>query len=310
MDTANLITFIAIADSKSFSQAAEKLYLTQPAISKRIKALEIEMKTKLFDRLGRQTALTEAGHILYKRAQIILQQMEDSQREIQNLTGQVTGKLNIATSHHIGLHRLPHVLEHYSQQYPDVLLDLHFMDSEQAYRDVQAGKFELAIITIPNNIIPNVTAPNKQNSELIAEIIWEDILEFVVGHTHPLAAQAHAIPVNHPLTELAKHRAILPAKNTYTRRIIEQAFKQSEQPISTSLSTNFLETIKMLVKVGLGWSVLPQTMLTDELVVINVTNVKLVRRLGVIRHPARTLSNAAKEMINMLNDDNNCASTT
>jgi len=296
MDTTNLTTFIAIADLKSFSQAAEKLFLTQPAISKRIKALESEMNTKLFDRLGRQTALTEAGHILYKRAQSILQQMEDSQREIQNLSGQITGKLSIATSHHIGLHRLPHVLEQYNQRYPEVFLDLHFMDSEQAYSKVQAGKFELAVITIPD----------EKNNELISEVIWEDTLVFVAGHSHPLANTDQHSRTEQTLTELAKHRAILPAKSTYTRRIIEQVFKQSKQTIETSLSTNFLETIKMLVKVGLGWSVLPQTMLkdellADELVVINIKNVNLVRHLGLIRHPSRTLTNAATEMINILN---------
>ncbi|NOZ52100.1 MAG: LysR family transcriptional regulator [Gammaproteobacteria bacterium] len=302
MDTTNLTTFLTIAELKSFTQAAETLFLTQPAISKRIKALETEMNAKLFDRLGRQTTLTEAGHILYKRAQIILQQMQEGQREIQNLSRQVTGKLSIATSHHIGLHRLPPALEQYNQQYPDVLLDLHFMDSEQAYHQVMAGKFELAIITIPNN------NTNNNKSELIAKTIWEDKLEFVVGPTHELVSNTNRStkktephsPIHKSLTELAQYPAILPAKNTYTRQIIEQTFKQSEQRIATSMSTNYLETIKMLVKVGLGWSILPHTMLTDELTILKINNITLTRHLGLVRHPARTLSNAATAMVSIL----------
>ena len=289
MDTTSLKTFLSIAETGSFSGAADRLYLTQPAISKRIQALENELGTQLFDRVGRQTLLTPAGEIFYKRAQIILQQLEDSQREIANLSGEVTGTLHIGTSHHIGLHHLPPILKRLNQQFPDLTLDIHFMDSEAAYREVFTGKLELGIITIPDTA----------GEELNLRVIWEDPLEFVVGKSHILAAK-HSTKRQLSAQEIAHHDAILPSKNTYTRQILEAAFGKLHCELNTTLSTNYLETIKMLVNVGLGWSLLPRSMLRKELVVLKVPRMQLQRNLGVVWHPKRTLSNGAAAMMELL----------
>ncbi|WP_455220311.1 LysR family transcriptional regulator [Kaarinaea lacus] len=291
MDTASLKTFLTIADTGSFSLAAERLYLTQPAISKRIRTLETELDARLFDRVGRQTLLTPAGEVFYKRAQIILQQLEDSQREIDNLSGEVAGTLHIGTSHHIGLHRLPPVLKRLNQEYPRLTLDIQFMDSEVAYRQVQQGKLELGIITIPNS----------PEHELKTRRIWKDALEFVVGKSHPIATtmtakKPHAIT----LKNLSQYNAILPAKSTYTRQILEAVFSTQNLDIKTTLSTNYLETIKMLVSVGLGWSALPRTMIDKDLIVLNLPRLQLQRNLGIVWHPKRTLSNGATAMMELL----------
>ena len=116
LELSNLQTFVTVAETGSFSQTSEQLFLTQPAISKRIAALEKELGTRLFDRIGRHVDLTEAGTALLPRARQILMQVEDSRRAISNLTGQITGKLSIGTSHHIGLHRLPPILRQFSSQ--------------------------------------------------------------------------------------------------------------------------------------------------------------------------------------------------
>ena len=103
MDIANLNAFVSVAETGSFSTASEHLYLTQPAISKRVSALETELDIQLFDRIGRKVTLTEAGAALLSRARSILQQVEDTKRAIKNLSGHISGKLSIGTSHHIGL---------------------------------------------------------------------------------------------------------------------------------------------------------------------------------------------------------------
>jgi len=291
MDTASLKTFLAIAETKSFTVAAERLFLTQPAISKRILALENELATRLFDRVGRQTLLTPSGEIFYAHARVILQQLQDSQQEIDNLRGEVSGTLHIGTSHHIGLHRLPPVLKQVTQKYPDLTLDIHFMDSEVAYRAVQDGQLELGIITIPY----------AAELELNYKVIWNDPLDFVIGKSHPLAKDFSRTPANIiTLKELSQAKAILPAKSTYTRQILEAAFSKQGMEIKTTLSTNYLETIKMLVSVGLGWSVLPHTMVNKELIVLKLPRLQLRRELGVVWHPKRTLSNAANRLMELL----------
>ena len=98
MDLANLNAFIAIAETGSFSGAGERLHLTQPAISKRIAGLEQQLKVRLFDRLGREVGLTEAGRALLPRAYQILNVLDDTRRALTNLTGEVSGRLTLATT--------------------------------------------------------------------------------------------------------------------------------------------------------------------------------------------------------------------
>jgi len=285
MDTANLKTFIAAAELASFSLAAEQLYLTQPAVSKRISALESELGTRLFDRIGRRVSLTEAGRMLLPRARDILAEIDDSRRQIANLSSEVGGRLSIGTSHHIGLHRLPPVLRQFTRRYPQVELDLRFMDSEAACRAVQSGQLELGIVTLP-------PAPP---AELDSEVVWPDPLQVVVGSEHPLAGERKP-----GLAQLAAHPAILPSHGTYTREILERALARDGIRLRVGMTTNYLETIKMLVGVGLGWSVLPRTMLSDELRTLDVAGIALARQLGVVRHRQRTLSNAARAMLGQL----------
>lgn len=285
MDTVNLQTFIAAAELESFSLAAERLYLTQPAVSKRIATLEGELNAALFDRIGRRVSLTEAGRELLPRAKAILRDIEDSRRLISNLTGSVAGRLSIGTSHHIGLHRLPPVLRQFTKAYPEVALDLQFMDSEAACRAVQTGDLELGIVTLPLEPL----------ADLQSELIWPDPLDVVVGHDHPLARQ------NKPsFAQLAAYPAILPSPGTYTRELLEQTLGKKGMQLTAGMTTNYLETIKMMVSVGLGWSVLPRSMLGKELIPLKIRGITLVRQLGIVRHRARTLSNAASAMINTL----------
>jgi len=279
MDIQNLKAFIQVNDCHSFSRAAEKLFITQPAVSKRIASLEQELGEALFDRIGKRVQLTAAGEALMPGALRILAERDESKRLINNLNNKVCGTLSIGTSHHIGLHRLPPVLRAYTAAYPDVDLDIHFMDSEEACQAVLNGKLELAIATLPEHNIKN----------LHTKIIWPDPIGVVVNKTHPLAQQQS---INR--SELLKHAAILPSQQTFTRALMEKALKLQHSTLKVTMETNYLETIKMMVSIGLGWSVIPISMLDNELSLISVNGIIMQRQLGVARHQARTLSNAGK----------------
>jgi DNA-binding transcriptional LysR family regulator len=285
LDIAALRAFIAVADSGSFSHAAKQLYLTQPAISKRVASLEDELDAKLFDRIGRSVTLTEAGRALLPRARGILVELEDSVRAISNLSGKVHGTLRFGTSHHIGLHRLPPALRRFTQQHPQVRLDIHFMDSEAACLAVEHGELELGIVTLPP----------EPSACLRIRPVWPDPLSIVVSRDHPLTSKPSV-----KLSDLAQHPAILPAVNTYTRQIAERAFSEIGLKLDIALSTNYLETIKMLVAVGIGWSLLPTTMLDAQLRQLAVKQLSLQRMLGIVHHRERTLSNAALALIGLL----------
>src|SRR5205807_8177404 len=118
----------------------------------------------------------------------------------------VSGRLSIGTSHHIGLHRLPPVLRAFARKFPDVDLDIHFMDSEIACQAVLAGKLELGVVTLPTQPLPH----------LETRMIWPDPMAVVVSIQHRLAKQKKVT-----LRDLAAHPAVLPDEATYTHRIIK-----------------------------------------------------------------------------------------
>ena len=116
MDINALKAFVEVARSGSFSQASSNLFLSQPAISKRIATLENQLDLKLFDRIGKKVFLTEAGTKLLPKAVEVLQQTDDIKRLASNMENQVSGPLILGTSHHIGLRRLPPVLKTFIKQ--------------------------------------------------------------------------------------------------------------------------------------------------------------------------------------------------
>ena len=291
MDLATLKAFIAIAELGSFSEAAERLHLTQPAVSKRIASLEQQLDVRLFDRLGREVGLTEAGRALLPRAYQILNVLDDTRRALTNLNGEISGRLTLATSHHIGLHRLPPLLRAFTRAHPQVALDIQFLDSEVAYEEVLHGRAELAVITL---------APETREP-VHAVAVWDDPLDFVAAPEHPLARAASI-----SLADVAQHPAVFPGGNTFTHHIVRRLFEAQGLSPNIAMSTNYLETIKMMVSIGLAWSVLPRTMLDEQVARLPLPGIQLRRQLGYISHTERTLSNAARAFMQLLDEHADC----
>jgi len=287
MDTNQLHAITAVAETGSFSLAAGKLHLTQPAISKRIAGLEQQLGPPLFDRIGKRISLTEAGALLLPRARSLLRDMDDALVDIHNLSAEVGGRLVMAASHHIGLHRLPPVLRLFTRRYPRVQMDISFLDSEEAYRRVLHGDMELAVVTLAPKAIGGIEQ----------RLLWPDPLAVMTSPDHPLAGSG---PTG--LGDLLGHPFILPDGNTFTRQLVEDVFRDHGLVLGDGMTTNNLETIKMMVSVGMAWSVLPLSMQDHQLVALPLPAVSLHRDLGYIRHRDHTLTNAARAFIGLLED--------
>ena len=285
MDSLALKAFMAVAEQGSFSRAADQLFLTQPAVSKRIIKLEQQLKTRLFDRIGRNVYLTVAGQHLLPKAKAILEAMADTVDELTNLSGRVGGQLRIATSHHISLHRLPKPLSKFIALYPQVELDIQFAESEVIYEGLLQGRWQLGIITLNP----------EPDTQIQQQAIWQDKMQFVAAPEHPLTQQ-YSIE----LSQLSSFPALLSKTNTFTRSIVEQDFAAQNLALNVAMSTNNLDTIRMMVSIGMGWSILPHTLINSQIKVIDALSKPIVRQLGCAWHQQRSLSNAATAFIELL----------
>jgi DNA-binding transcriptional LysR family regulator len=145
----------------------------------------------------------------------------------------------------------------------------------------------MAIITLPAITPPSISATR----------VWDDPLALVVGKMHALASR-DTIDVE----ELADHEAILPGINTYTRALLEEKLALTGSKLRVGLSTNYLETNKMMTSIGLGWTILPETMLDGSVKKIAIRDISLRRELGYVTHIDMTLSNATRAMIELLDN--------
>ena len=284
MNLAAFEAFVRVMETGSISMAADLLFITQPAVTKRIHSLEDYFGVKLFESAGRGVQATHAAQSLLPKVKNWLNELGDIHHTLSHEQSEVRGKLKIGTSHHIGLHHLPAHLKKYVQQFPEVKLDVHFVDSEQAHEQVLAGDLELAFLTLP-----------PQGDERLRYITnWEDPLIFVVAPFHPLAQMK-----NLKLQDLIEYPSLLPAAQTYTTQITLTEFERQGLKPKITMSNNPLESIRMLVSIGLGWSVLPKTLLNQDLQQLDIP-LDMNRQLGMVWHPARTQSRAVQELIEMM----------
>ena len=284
MNLAAFEAFVKVMETGSISLAADQLFITQPAVTKRIHSLEEYFGVKLFESAGRGVQATHAAHSLLPKVKNWLNELGDIHHTLSHEQGQVQGRLKIGTSHHIGLHHLPDHLRRYVQDFPDVTLDVHFVDSEQAHEQVLAGDLELAFLTLPP----------QGDDRLQYVTIWNDPLVFVAAPFHPLAQQKRL-----KLEDLTQFPSLLPAAQTYNSQITLAEFEKQGVKPKITMSNNPLESIRMLVSIGLGWSVLPKTLINQDLQQLDI-NLEMNRQLGMVWHPGRTQSKAAQALVNFM----------
>ncbi|MDV3503579.1 LysR family transcriptional regulator [Marinobacter sp. M-5] len=284
MDANLLKAFLTIVDQGSFSEAAEILHLTQPAISKRLATLENQLSSPLIDRSHRQIRLTSAGARLLPHARKILDEIHNARVALSPDSATVEGELHIIASHHIGLHHLPNWLRRFTRDFPGVSLSLQFMESDAAYEQMRKRNAELAFVTLSDSMAGHYSVYEQ----------WSDPMAFVAGPEHALA------DLDAPtLADLARHSALLPDTTTATYRVVSRLFLEANLPLHPQMPTNYLETIKMMTSVGLGWSVLPLSMVDESVRRLDL-GFPVTRVLGAVGLSGRQLSGAARALIEVV----------
>ncbi len=281
-----LKTFVAVKRYSNITQAAQFLGLTQPAISKRIATLEQQLNCQLFYRIGSGLVPTQAGKILSPASDDILNLIDNTIADIRSLGDTLSGNLEIACSHHIGLYQLPKVLAQFKKALPAVKLHFHFTESEDAYLQAYNGVVDLALLTLPE----------KSDGQVIQQLLWTDEMEIMIAASHPLI-QSNQQNNSQALLEVP---AIFTDDTDFTRLRLEQKFSNYKLNKSNDFGANNLELIRMLIEAEQGWGVLPTSMRNNKLKSIQLKKMNFSRPLGYAYHKQRHPNKAAVEFINIV----------
>ena len=289
MDFYQLTYFRKVCETQSLSRAAEELRLTQPAVSKQIKALEDELGERLFDRIGKRVFLTRAGEMLYGHVDRILRSVQEAKTAVKDMATECSGELIIGTSDHISIHRLPGVLKSFITAFPKVDLKLRCHRSETILEMAGKNLVDLGVITLQQ------TPPS-----MVAKTVWRDPMSLVFPKGHPLEAMAKV-----RLKDAVKYGMILTESETETRNMINDVFRSRSLSPNVTMEVAYIETIKSLVKTGLGISILPDKAIEEEvrsgvLSRARIADATFVRELGVVYLKDKFLSRPAVEFLNYL----------
>jgi len=249
MEFDQLQALVALAQERNFSRAAHRLYITQPAVSLKIKALETELGVVLFERTPRDVRITEAGALLLERAQWILREQERAREDLRELQGLGRGTLRIACSENISRYYLAPVVAKYLAKYPQVELIIQNMPSPASELAVARGDVDVAFTLLP------LDQPDLQSKVVLA---YRDV--GVCSKQHPLAKRQRVT-----LVDLAKHRLLLLNPSTKSHQLIAADFARQSLRPKDVLELGGAETQKEFARVGLGVGVVPgYTMETSQ----------------------------------------------
>ncbi len=283
MDFRQLEVFLAIAKFKSFSKAAEHLYLTQPTVSNHLSNLESDLNTVLINRSrsNKNISLTRAGELLYDYAINIINLRENAKFKLGEFKGKIVGNIEIASSTVPEQYIIPGIICEFNKIYPDVTFTICHYDSAQVVKGIINGDIDFGIVgaKIPHNQLKYVD-------------LTEDELVVVIPYGGSVQ-NADATEVR--LKDLLKEKFILRERGSGTRSIIEKSLKRENIDINKLQVIAYIEnaeTIKQCIRRGLGISILSKCTIEDEikykqLDYINISGTELKRNFYFVYHSQR-----------------------
>jgi DNA-binding transcriptional LysR family regulator len=291
MQIETLKIFCDLVETQSFSQAAERNFVTQSAVSQQVRGLEEKFKRRLLERVRgrREVRLTDSGRSFYEESRSVLAAYEGLQERMRALDGTVSGTVRVATVYSIGLHELPPVVRRFMGLYPHAKIDLEYSRTTRIVRDVLSGSIELGIVAYPE----------KRRGLTILPLAG-DRLVLICPPTHPLAERKKI-----RATELSGQDFVLFERDIPTRRATDRIFKAHGVTLHRVAEFDNIETIKRAVEVGFGLAIVPRLSVLDEqksgqLAVVALAEAEWTRTTGIIHRSDRTLGTAARKFIELL----------
>jgi DNA-binding transcriptional LysR family regulator len=288
LDTRQLRAFVTLAQTASFTQAARQLHLSQSAVSHSIRALEEDVRCRLFDRVGKSVHLSLAGEHLLVHAQRVLAEMNDARQTLHELAKWGHGRLRIGASTAACQYILPTALREFKDSFPQCLIQIEPGDAPEVAEFLRQNRIDLAL-----------TLQHPRESQMEFCPLFTDELQFLVGPLHPWA-QAGRVE----RSQVERQQFILYTRTSCLFRLIEDHFRRDGIVLPTSIELDSTEAIKELVKLGLGVSILAPWVARKELAegslcALPLGRRKLARRWGIRYRKGQRLTLAQETFIGL-----------
>lgn len=288
LENFRLVVFRAVAEQLSFRKAAEQLYLTQPAVSQQIKALEEDLGIRLLDRSGTHAKLTAAGEVLLAHARRSRDILLAAAHEVSSLSGSFAGQLTLGASTTIAQYVLPHLLSEFCREHPRVSPALISGNTEEIVNAVRDEHVSLGFIEGP-----------PRSRDVKTEPFLEDELVLIVPAAHEWAERPQVA-----CAEIATVPLILRERGSGTRRIVEMALEHRgirRRSLRVVMELDSSEAIKSAVEAGFGvgfvsrWAVAKDSRLGQGIRVVSLAGVNLHRKFLAVSRKGPEYQGLAQE---------------
>lgn len=290
MDLHYLKLFNTLASELSFSKAADKLFISQPAVSMQIKKLETELSVKLFDKVGKSIFLNDNGKMLYEFTKKIFTLVDEAEACFKSQSGILKGVINIGASNTPGTYIMPRILGEFKEVYPDVNTNLHVGNTYEIDRMIFENRVDFAVNG--GDIL--------YSSEVNVEKLMNDEVMLVSSPNNRLAELEYV-----ERDDLKSARYITHEKNSQLCKLLEDILNELGLPANIAMTLGSIDAIKQAVSADLGISAIPRSAICMELKFgllkqFKIKDKKWLYPYNLIYHKKRQLSVSAKKLMELV----------
>lgn len=292
MDLRQLEMTLAVAENGSFTKASQQLYVAQSAISRKIKLLEEELGEPLFKRVNKKVYVTPAGETLLRYARKIFQDLRNARLEVSEIAHLERGHLRIGAGMMACINILPPVLEKFKALHPRIELQVITGPTEVLLVKLRDNAIEVGVFTLP------IQYPDLE----VVPLITEEIV-MATSPKHPVLSKRRWIKAE----DIQDYPLIIFPQGAHTRSVLEEFFKRAGIVPRIVMETENVATIKPLVRINLGVSMIPFRSVAEEvrrreLHCLRIRNHKVTRQVGLVYHKSEHLPRILLELIQLFKE--------
>jgi DNA-binding transcriptional LysR family regulator len=278
--------FCDLAETESFTKAAQINGVTQSAVSQQISSLERLFKSLLVERSKKKFRLTREGQVLYDYGKRLISTYESLHNKLQETKDIISGNVRVTTIYSIGLHDLPPYIKKFMQAFPTVNVHVQYRRSDEVYEDVVSNVVDLGLVAYP-----------VKDARLEIVQLRKDPLVLICHPEHPFAKLKSVKLKNLSGQKFVNFEADIP-----TRKALDRVFRDRGVHVDSVMEFDNIETVKRAVEIDAGISIVPQSTVPQEvaketLVAVPVEDVELFRPIAVIHKKNKVLSPAMKQFV-------------